>query len=89
MLEVLKRIPHVAGTHFPHEVDDIPALRLSVVEPEVLDGIDLERRVGIAVPNGTVIPKLAPAHPRLCRLDALALEIGRNGDALGLGDVHA
>jgi hypothetical protein len=88
LLEVLKSVPHIAGAHFTHEVDDVPALGFPMVEPNVLDRIDLERGVFVAVTDRAVIPQLPPAHAGLLWLNPLALEIRGYGDALGLGDVH-
>ncbi len=85
---MLERIPHIAGTHLPHQVDDIAAGGDTVVEPEVLDGIDLEGRVFIPVSDRRMIPELTPALASFLRSEPVALKIGPDGNAFGLCDVH-
>lgn len=60
----------------------------TVIEPKVLDGIDLEGRVFIPVSDWRVIPELSSALAGLLRLVPLALKVGPDGNAFGLCDVH-
>ena len=88
MFEMTKRVPHIAGTHLPHEVDDVPSMGHPVIEPDVFDGIDFEGGVFVPVSNGRVIPKLPATLAGFLRPKALAFEVLLEGDTFGLRDVH-
>ena len=60
----------------------------AVIEPKVLDGIDLEGWAFVPVSDGRVIPELAPALAGLLRSESLALKVNPDGNAFGLCDVH-
>lgn len=88
MFQMPKRVPHVAGAHLPHEVDDVATMGNPVIEPDVFEGIDLEGRVFIPVPDRRVIPKFPATLAGYLRTKALAFEVDPDGNAFGLCDVH-
>lgn len=87
-LQVLERIADIAGAELAHEVDDVSAAGNPVVEPDVLDGIDLERRVGVPLADRAMIPQFPASHAGPLGAEPLTRKVGVYRDASCLFGIH-